>query len=108
MVGSQSEQEMGGVVLPLLHSVLAHSLLGNHRPLQALRGTVCLINFRLVTEKTEGKNQNMSGLFGSTCIFKKIAVHKTSSFSDFSFFFFWFTSFSQSKRIIIKSNSFCA
>ncbi|WZY82682.1 hypothetical protein YC2023_029066 [Brassica napus] len=38
VVGSEPEQEMGRALLPLLHSFLAHSLLGHRCSLQALRG----------------------------------------------------------------------
>ncbi|KAF3552033.1 hypothetical protein DY000_02002885 [Brassica cretica] len=37
VVGSEPEQEMGRALLPLLHSFLAHSLLGHRCSLQALR-----------------------------------------------------------------------
>lgn len=60
MVSSQSKQEMGGGLFPSLHSFLAHSLLGNCRALEALRGSVSLPSDWLLRKKMKKMNEKSS------------------------------------------------
>lgn len=72
MVSSQSKQEMGGALLPSLHSFLAQSLLGNCRALEALRGSLSLPSDWLLRKKKMKKMNERSSRKRRKCYFDEI------------------------------------